>query len=171
MVGVITTALVGTLIQYMFEKSLDQMDEVAIGGAPSWYMEDTDDKMCTFSHTQGGIDFIDATKVKAKNKMLTKINDLIEVTIYDNKKLIKNNQDFQLVKMFKNDPFLDGFVKKNLHYPKVVFEDEINTTFVKSCIKKNVIIEYQTQRIQKIKAKLTTHKANKAFDELDAALK
>ncbi len=170
MLTLIAGALVETLVKHMFQKKLNEMDKIEIGGAPSWYMKEIDDEMCTFAHTMGNLDTIDTTKFKARIKMTRDINNLLKIVIYDNTKKITNQKEKQIVKLWANDPNLDMFTYKYLNYSRVAYEDEIQTTFVRACIPKSIIIDYQKERLQSIKKSLLTFKTNNAMNELDNML-
>ncbi len=171
MLMVITSALVETLVKHMFNKYLDERSKIEIGGAPSWYMQPIDDRVCTFAHKKAGIDMIDSVKSNAKYKMQRSINDTIEIAIYENMKNVTNKKEKDVVDKFKNDNYLPMFINKNINYSKVVYEDEIDTIFVRSCIPKNVIIEYQTQRLKDIKKEVSKVKASSAYSDLDLEMK
>jgi len=166
MVMVITTALIETLTKHMFGKFLDERDKIEIGGAPSWYMMPVDDKMCTFAHKKG-LDSIDIVKKQVRLKMKRKIDDTIEVVIYDNTQNITNKKEQEVVEAFKYDRNLPIFIKKYLKYSRVAYEDEIDTTFVRGCIDKKVIIDYQAKRLKQIKKAVLNVKTKSAFDELE----
>jgi len=50
------------------------------------------------------------------------------------------------------------------------YEDEIKTGFVRSCIKNDIIVNYQKDRMKKIRKTLMEHKSNTALNELDNEL-
>ncbi|MEA2049397.1 MAG: hypothetical protein U9O56_01495 [Campylobacterota bacterium] len=170
MLLLITNALVETLVKHMFGNFLKEQDKIELDGAPSWYMNSVDDEMCVFTHKSGGIDYIDITKNNAKLKMIKKINGTIDIVIYENSRNITNKKEQAVVDFWKNDSKLPTFVDKNLRYSRVKFEKEIDTTFVRACIPNNIIIDYQKERLVKIKKEVTKFKSNNALDELDNEL-
>jgi hypothetical protein len=107
MVTVITTALVSSLSKYIFTTMLNNLDEVKIDGAPSWYMKNIDDQVCTFAHTTGGFESIEITKNKVKYKLIKKIDGIIEIVVYDNTKYIKSKKDKEFIKKWSKDPNLE----------------------------------------------------------------
>ena len=167
MLLLITNALIETLTKHMFNNYLDEQDKITIGGAPSWYMMPVEDKMCTFAHKKGGLDYIDVVKKDARFKMIKKIDDTIEIVVYDNVKNIKTTKEKEVVEIFKHDPNLPIFVKKHIRYNRVSFEDEIDTTFVRACIPKTTIIEYQKDRLKDIKKEVLKVKSNSAFEDME----
>ena len=167
MVLLIAGALVETLTKFMFNKYLDSLDKIDIGGAPSWYMVPVDDEMCVFTHKIGNMDSIDFVKNKARLKMIKKIDNTIDIIIYENIKNITNNKEKEIVHRWKKDENLPIFVNKNLHYTRISYEDEINAVFARGCIPKKVFIDYQTQRLQTIKKEVIKYKSNSAMAEME----
>ncbi len=171
MLTLIAGALVETLVKHMFQKKLNEMDKVEIGGAPSWYMKEVDDKMCTFSHSVGGLDSIEIGKNKAKIKMIKDIDGLLKIVIYENTKKITNKKEQKMIDVWGKDSNLKIFTSSNINYSRIVYEDEINTAFVRACIPKETIISYQKQRLQDIKKSLLKYKMGNALDELETSIK
>ena len=171
MVSLITAALVNTLVDYMFNQAMNKMSSVHIDNAPSWYMKKVDDEMCSFASSRGGIGLIEDTKNNASYQMYKDINGLINITIYENIKTITNDREQRLVDKWKRDPNLDTFIQKNIDFNKIKYEDEIDTTFVRACIPKETIINYQKDRLTDIQKSLLNDKADSAMNELDEMLK
>ncbi len=167
MLAIITGALVETLTKYMFGKYLDSLDKVDIDGAPSWYMKEVDDEMCIFTHKIGDMDSIDFVKEKARLKMIKKVNDTIDIVIYDNMKNIKTLKEKAVVEKWKIDSNLPVFINKNLHYSRISYESEINTLFARACIPKDVFIDYQKNRLEKIKIEVLNFKVNSSIEEME----
>jgi hypothetical protein len=167
MVMLIVGAMVETLVKHMTQKYLDNMDGVRIGGAPSWYMEPIKDQMCVYTHSKGGFSSIDIAKKNATYKMSKKINDVIEVVIYDTKGNIKDKKEKAVVDRFKKDENLGVFIKQNMNYSKVVYEEKIKTAFVRSCIPAKTIISYQESRLMDINEAVLSAKSSSAFGSLD----
>ena len=170
MVTIITTALIETLVKHMFTKALNEMDTVSIDSAPSWYMKPVNDDICSFSSANGRVSSINTAKNQAMNQMDTKINNIIDITIHDNIKSATTNKEQQLLDQWKFDPNLDMFIMKNLNYNKIVYEEEIDTSFVRACIPKKDILSYQKERLEIIGKSLLNYKADSAMNELDELL-
>lgn len=170
MVMVITAALVETLTKHMFQQYLNARDKIEIGGAPSWYMKPIEDKMCVFAHKNGGLDNIEIVKDNSKIKMVKKINETIDIVIYENVKNIQNKKEKAVVDKWKVDSNLPVFVNKHIDFSRVAFEDEINTTFVRACIDNNTIIDYQKNRLNTIKKEVLKFKANTGIDEMESEI-
>jgi len=167
MVMLIVGAMVETLVKHMTQKYLDNMDGVKVGGAPSWYMEPVKNQMCVFTHQKGSFGAIDVAKEKARFKMKKKIDDVIEVVIYDTKGDIKDKKEKEVVKRFSKDENLDAYIKSKLKYTQVTYADEVKTAFVRACIPKKDIIEYQKGRLMVINEAVLSAKSSSAFDSLD----
>ena len=167
MIMLIVGAMVETLAKHMTQKYLDNMDGVKIGGGPSWYMEPIKDQMCVFTHKKGSFSSIDVAKDKARFKMIKKINDVIEIVIYDTKGNIKDLKEQAVVDKFKKDKNLNVFVKKNMNYSKVTYEDEVKTAFVRACIPTKTILVYQEDRLMNINEAVLGAKSSSAFGSLD----
>lgn len=170
MVVLIVGALTETLVKHMFSKYLNEMDKVEIGGAPSWYMVPIKNQMCVFTHQKGSLDSVEYAKNKARFKMKRKIDDTIEIVVYDNLKNIQNEKEQAIVDKFKKDAHLPVFVDKHLNFSMTTYEDEISTAFVRACIPLDTVVDYQKGRLQKIHKEVVKHKANVGFDELDQSV-
>jgi len=171
MVTMIACAILETLVKHITQKAIDKYESVDIDGAPSWYMRPVDDQMCVFTHAMGDTDSIEIAKNGAKYKMVKKINNLIEITIYDTKGLIKTNKDKKIVEKFKIDPNLNFFVTKNLNYSKIKYDRTKKESFVKACIMNKIIEKYQKNRLDKISKEIIKTRANDAFNELENSIK
>eukprot|EP01155_Anaeramoeba_flamelloides_P018337 Anaeramoba_flamelloidesa569938_62.p2 GENE.a569938_62~~a569938_62.p2 ORF type:complete len:173 (-),score=6.24 a569938_62:741-1259(-) len=169
MVTVIAAALVETLTKHMFGKFLDGMDKVEIGGAPSWYMVELDDELCTFAHKKGGYDSIEIAKERAKFKMVKKIDGIVEIVIHDNMQDVRGVKEQTIVDRWRKDANLPVFVNKHLDFSRVSYEDEVDTTFVRSCIPRETITNYQKDRLFEIESLVLDQKSKNAMDELDSS--
>ncbi len=169
MVSVIGIALVETLTKHMFGKFLDERDKVEIGGAPSWYMVELEDDLCTFAHKSGGYDSIEIAKNRANFTMVKKIGEIVEIVIHDNMKNVSGVKEQSIVDKWKEDANLPVFVNKHLDYSMVAYEDEVDTTFVRACIPRDVINDYEKLRLQNIERLVLSQKSQNAMDELDSS--
>ena len=167
MVSVFVSAIVETLVKHMTQKVIYKYESINIKGAPSWYMQPLDNQMCVFTYSNGGIDSIEIAKDNAKYKIVKNINNLVEITIYDTKGLIRSDKDKKIVNKFKKDSNLKFFVSKNINYSKIEYDKNTKEVFVRACIPNQVIKIYQTNRLNKISKEVINSRANDAFDELD----
>jgi hypothetical protein len=170
MVIIITEALVQTLVKYIFNSYLNEVDKVEINGAPSWYMKPIDNNLCVFSYKSGEFNILDDIKHNSKIKLTKKINNLIEISIYDNLKHIKNEQERTIIDLWKIDSKLPIFIDKNINYSRLTYEEEINSAFIRTCIPTQTIINYQKSRLNEIKREVVKVKMDSALEELDFEL-
>jgi GTP-binding protein EngB required for normal cell division len=169
--------LVTTLSGYFLEGYLDSLQYNKIDGAPTWYGDTSGDKLMGYGYTKGGIETIEIAKTNCRMDIVKKINNGIEVVIYDNFKHVKEPDEKELIQRFKHDTNLDVFVTKSMSFDKVehqkqrdesLFQDaRINQTFTQCSVNIETLIKYQKERLTQIKKELVQHKSNKAFDELD----
>jgi hypothetical protein len=171
MLSILGMVCIEALAKHMITQSLNEMSKVDIGGAPSWYMKPVDNKICTFSHNNNGMNYIEHTKNETRIKMVKKLDDIIEVIIYEKYKNIKDNREKEILKQWSIDNNLEIFVKSKINFEKVIFENEINTTFVRACIPQEDVLNYERKRIGKIEKNILKYKSNMAFDELENSLK
>jgi len=167
MLLIITGALVETLTKHLFQNKLNEMDKIEIDGAPSWYMKPIDDEICVFTHKHGTLDSIEIAKDKSKFKMIKKIDETVDIVVYENTKNITNKKEKLLVDKWKVDSRLPTFVNQNLQFSRVVYEEEINTAFVRACISSDIIITYQKERLSDIKKELLKYKSDSTIDEME----
>jgi len=167
MVTIIVSAIVEALVKHIAEQAINNYESVNIKGAPSWYMQPLDNQVCVFSYASGGINSIDIAKDNAKYKMVRKINNLVEITIYDTKGLIKTNKDKKIIEEFKIDPNLKFFTNKNLNYSKIEYDEDKKETFIRACIPNKIIKNYQMKRLNKITKEVIKSRADDAFKKLD----
>lgn len=180
MLEAIALKLITTLTGFLFEGYLNTFKYNEINGAPSWYGNSgSSNTLVGYGYSQGGMETIKIAQNNCKIDIKNKIDKSIEVIIYDNFKHIKNNKEKELLIRFQNDPLLDTFVTKHLKFEKVehlmpqektLFQDERirEETFTGCLIEKQIIIDYQKERLTNIRKELVHFKADNAFNELDS---
>lgn len=167
MVEAIAMALIKTLATYLFKTYVLMTSNVKIDGAPSWYMKNVSSSVCVYDFKQGGLETVDAVKASTADKMKTELAKILETVIYSEYSNLKDPKEKQFVYMFKNDPEAGIFINQNIQFPNLEYNKKYRTAFSQGCIEKDIILDYQTKRIDKIKYELTHKRANDAFDELD----
>jgi hypothetical protein len=160
--------LVKTLIAFLFKSYVATQSSVHIEGAPRWYMQNTADKVCVYDYQTGGLDAIDRAKQESYVKMNTELTNIIEAVIYQNYSDLKDPKEKQFVMAFKNDKYAPVFIRKTMTFPNIDYRKSEQTAFVKACIDKDTIVEYQKKRINKIKYALTHKHADDAFKEMES---
>jgi len=163
----IALGLLKTLASYMLKYYLNSTVGVKIDGAPSWFHKQDKGRICVFTYSQGSMASIDIAKNNAKGKMSKKINELIEIVIYDKYRDLRDPKEIELVNAFKKDELLPVFVNRSLKFRKIEYKKRNATAFVKACIDNEVIQEYQKERMKKIVYQVSHKRASNAFDELD----
>ena len=167
MVLAIATALVKTLSSYLFSSYLKaHYGSVEIDGAPSWYGEEPDEAICVSTYRNGGIEELEFTKNDSKIKLRKKVNHILELVIYNNfKNLTPDEEDF-LNKIAK-DKKLPLFVDSNTKFQNIKVDEDEKKVFVRSCLDKEALINYEKNRVKELSKNLTYYKADKGFDELE----
>ena len=166
MVG-LALALTNTLASFLFEQYLYSTVEYDIDNAPSWFYQEAADEMCTFTYKTGKLESIEIAKQDAHDKMVKRIEKIVIVSVDKYYEDTVSEKEQLLLDTFSKDRRLTLFVDANLRYIKVKHEDNADVTFVKACIPKQQILDYQKKRLGKIQHDLTLHRADQAFDDLD----
>lgn len=167
MIAILTSALVETLAKFIIHKTLVNLEEINIEGAPSWYMKEYNDNICTFSYAKGDLASVEIAKDEVKIKMTKRIDKLVEITVYENMSKITNEKERALVSSWKKDPNIDIFRDKNMTFSKIVYDEDLKTTFARGCIPNEEVLKYQKNRLEDIKKTLLKHKSSSAIDELE----
>ncbi len=168
MIESIALALVKTLATYLFKTYVLVQTNVKIEGAPSWYMKNVPSAVCVYDAQYGGLESIDAAKSSALVRMNKELTAIIENIIYENYHNLKDPKEKAFVYMFKNDAESPIFVQKNTKFPNIEYSKKQRIAFVQACVDKQTIIDYQTERSEKIKYELTHKRAGDAFEELES---
>ena len=178
MLEVIILKLITTLTGYLFSATLDSFKSIEVEGAPSWYGKNLDhDNLYAYGYARGNIESIEVARENCKITMIRRINDINEIVTYDNFRNIQDPKEKALINEFKNDSDIRLFVNKTMQFEKIEhFEAEEKgmltkarpaQTFAGGMIPKKFIIDYQKERLDKIKGSLTHFRADNNFDELD----
>jgi len=160
-------SLVKTLATFLFDKYLRSTEQVKVDGAPSWYYTQEDRKVCTYTFIDGDYRYIDYAKQLNRKAMEKEIQSITEKTIYENMSYVKGERELSIVNNFRKDRELPTFVKAKIEYPKISYENEVNRVFVKGCIDKEVIYNYEKRKLQAITKSISLYHSNSAFDEMD----
>ena len=163
----IATALVKTLASYLFSGYLKaHYGSVEIDGAPSWYGKEPEEAICVSTYKNGDIEQLERTKEDAKLKLQNRVSHILEIVIYKNfQNLTPDEENF--LNRIKKDKKLKLFVDANTKFQNIKVDNEENKVFVRSCLDKNGLINYEKVRVKELSKNLTYYKADKAFNELD----
>lgn len=182
MLEAIALKLITSLTGFLFNGYLDTFKYNKIDGAPSWYGNSgNNSQLVGYGYYKGDINTIILAQDNCKHDLENKINKSIEVIIYDNFKHIKDPKEKEFLKRVQNDTTLSTFLLKNVKFEKVehlqakketLFSDgrKYDETFTGCMVEKNVILDYQKERLATLQKELTHFKASNAEDELDIEL-
>ena len=151
----------------LYLKSGSMTSNVTIEGAPEWYYQEDQEEIATFASEKGGLASIEKAKKTATNSMKVKIDGIIEAVLYDYYKSAKTKKEKLLISRLEKDEHLGLFVRKHIRYPDLEYIKENDTSFIKASIDKDVLIDYEKNRLQEIKKKIQEQKAEDAFTELE----
>lgn len=139
---------------------------VNIEGAPDWFYE-KDKRVCEYVAKEGGYSSVEKAKNSAQKKLDTRITKILESVAYDNFGDKTNKKEQEFILTILNDEKQPIFVSNNTIYPKIAYDKDINTAFVKACVDNQKLLDYEKKRIKKIKNKLSHYRADEAFEELE----
>lgn len=165
----LSITLLKALATYLFKTYVFLQSNVKIDGAPYWYMQNTSKAVCVYASATGGLEAVDTAKAASSQKMAGELSRIMQAVVYDGYHNLKDPKEKAFVNSFVNDPDASIFVNKSIQYPNVEYISKQRTAYVKGCIDKQTIIDYQTERADKIKYELTHMRADNAFDELGNA--
>ena len=181
MLEAIALKLVTSLTGYLFEGYLDTFKSIEVEGAPSWYGKSSpEDQLVGYGYQLGGIESIELARSNCTADLDKRINKLVEVSIYDNFKRVKDPKEKELLNRFKTDPELYVFITKYMKFEKIEhFEKKSDglftnarpaQTFTSCMIPKQAIVTYQTERLTLLQKELVDFKADNSIDEMDAEI-
>jgi hypothetical protein len=167
MLMVIASAMVKTLTSYLFGSYLKaHYGSVEIDGAPSWYGQEPKEAICVSTYRNGGLSQLDDTKKDAKILLNRKVNHIFEIVIYQNFQNLKPDEE-AFLNAIKKDKQLPLFVDANTKFQNIKVDADKHKVFVRSCLDKEALINYEKERVKELSKELTFYKSDKAFDELD----
>jgi len=98
----IALSLIKALSSFIFSKMLVYSD-INIQGAPSWYQNQESAYICVSTFQQGGLESVDIAKNKSKRLLTDKINEIMEIVVYDNFRKLDNESEKTFIKTFLKD--------------------------------------------------------------------
>ena len=179
MLEAIALKLITTLTGFLFEGYLDTLSYSKIEGAPSWYGSSGSARLLHgYGYSKGGIEYIDVAKANCRADLQDKIQQSIEIIIYENFRDITHPIERELIAEVQNDPQLHIFVNRATKFERVEHQKEreksffrdanIAQTFAGCIIPKDEIIAYQTERITRLQKEISLQRSQEALDSLDA---
>ena len=167
MISLIATAMLKTLTSYLFGSYLKaHYGSVEIDGAPSWYGQEPSEAICVSTYNKGGLEKLEITKKESKIKLRKKVNHILEIVIYKNFKNLTPDEEAFLNSIYK-DKKLPLFVDANTKFQNIKVDEDKHMVFVRSCLDKQALINYEKNRVKELKKDVTYYKEDKAFNELD----
>jgi len=164
----IALSLIKTMLTFMFEQYLHTTQEIKIDGAPPWYYQNEDAKICSYSVVDGDYRNIDILKYDLSKRVKKEIENINNRVIYENFDKIGSIEEIQIIEQFQKSGNLRKFVRFNIEYSKIEYEEEVNRVFGKGCIDKNLVISFNKKRLQKIVREISLYKSSKEFYELES---
>jgi hypothetical protein len=168
MIEALAFTLFKTYVAFLFTQQLRQQETVLIEGAPKWYYRSVDEHLCRSGFAIGDLDAVETAKQKARDGLVQDIDKGVKTVIYEHFREVENPAERELIARFKRDAMLPQFVDSKAQYHNVEYRDEINKGFSRVCVKNNILVNYQKQRLDKIQIAVMEKYGDEAFDELEA---
>lgn len=160
----IVFSLLKTLTTFIFGQILNA-STVNIDMAPGWFMKETAVEICVSTFERGGFESIDQAKIMAKSDLQNRVFDILRISVDE----IKNATDQEKIFLehFMNDRSFEIFLLKSIHYKNIEYEKKIRTAFVRACVNRQELHDYEKQRVETLKKTLSIKRSEDAFDELE----
>lgn len=164
-------ALAKSLIVFMFDTHLENLQSVKIQGAPSWYAQQTVDHVCDSGFAKGSLNAVDQSKKSAQLSMKKRIENSLQAVVYNSYRDRTANDELELIQGFIKDRNLQTFINANLIYENIEYREKSSTAFTRACITKESMLTYQQERLIKLAKTLSLHRRDKSINDLDAEVK
>lgn len=171
MIESLAFALAKTLISFMFEQHLENMQSVRLEGAPGWYAQQTRDHICDSGHAYGQLAVIEAAKSNARKEMEQRLRRAMQIVAYEKYRDRTDPAERALIERFSQDENLPTFVESSLIYENIEYKEKSMTAYARICIPKERLEQYQIDRVGKLVKAVTHHKRDRALDALETELK
>lgn len=139
---------------------------IEIDGAPGWYYEVSEDEVASFAHAAGAMGSVETAKKSATDTMERDVQKTMEGLLYDFYKKTRSEKEEALILGLGKDENLRHFIQKSISYPNIVYNEEKQLAFVKASIPVETLLEYEKDRLQKIKIALVKSREQEAFETL-----
>lgn len=162
--------LIKVLSSHLFKNYLENRHEVKLRGAPSWYYKPLDDQhVCVYATAKGDIEAVDKSREKTRSAMMDEINKIMTLVAEEQeKRVIVDAKDKQIVEAFKFDSEVSSFVDRHLEIDRMDYRDKIERAFARGCISKQEIVSYEEKRMHELQLSIINKRSSSAFDELDS---
>lgn len=176
----IAIKLLTVLAGYAFEATLESQESVNIEGAPGWYMKHevgpTKDRIWVYAMQPGGPDTIEKVKSDLRDEMVRKIEEAIEIVLYDNFRDLTHPAEKAFVQEAAEDPHLPTFVKKHLTFHKLehltakkqslLTRKRQAASFGGAFLSRQALLDYQERRLRALAKRITLRRADQGHEEL-----
>jgi len=163
-------ALVKTLITFMFEQHLENMQSVKLQGAPGWYYQQTRNHICDSGLAYGRLEAVDVAKLNARRQMEARLQKAMETVAYEKFRDRTEPSERALIQRFTRDENLPIFVEGSVIYENIEYREKQSTAYARVCIPKDRLVSYQEERAGKLSKAVTIHRRDRAMDMLDAEM-
>lgn len=161
----VALSLVKTMANFIFGQILNSSD-ISIDGAPSWYMKESSQEICSSSHQYGNLASIDIAKEKSLTILKRRVGDILVIAVNEN---IKNATDAEkkFLESFLKDKSYEIFILKNVNFKNIDYNKKSGIAFARACLGRDNLLKYEEKRINELKKELTIKRYNNAFEELE----
>jgi hypothetical protein len=168
MIESLAFSLVKTLISFMFDQHLENMQSVKLESAPKWYYQQTVDHICDSGHAYGRLEVLDSAKLTARRQMEHRLKRAMEAVSYEKYRDRTDPAERALVQRFSTDENLPIFVESSVIYENLAYHDNTGVAYARVCIPKERLVRYQEERVGELVKAVTLHRRDRALDELEA---
>lgn len=153
MIETVALSLVSTMISYGFDQHLRAEETRLIEGAPQWYDQPVDEKICVSTFGAGSLRVLHEVKKEGIDRLVLVIEQAAENSIQQHMESDRlNPRARELAERFAGkDRQLPRLVKRESKFKNVEFRDKEQKAFVRTCLDRAVLEEYESQRIVKMK--------------------
>ncbi|MBZ4647070.1 hypothetical protein LF845_11515 [Deferribacterales bacterium Es71-Z0220] len=161
----IALSLVKTLTSFIFGQILNSSD-ISIDGAPSWYMKETRQEICSSSYEYGNMASIDITQEKSLKTLKKRVEDILVIVVNEN---IKNATDDEreFLETFLKDKDYEIFILKNANFKNIDYNKKHNIAFARVCIERDKLLKFEKTKVDELKKTLSIKRSKGAFEELE----
>ena len=164
----ITISLVSTLISYLFEVNILRTSTIEIDGAPYWYGKQNDkNKIYVSTYIDGNISKLDKSKQIVASKITVIIEEAYNVIIRKEFLYDRSKKELDFIKAMQYDPNLKSFVKKNIVYQNIKYDEDLNRIFIRGYLSLDKLKKYQEKRSIEIKKRLLDYQFDDMMEELE----
>lgn len=160
----IAFSLLKTLATFIFGQVLNA-STVNIDMAPVWFMKETTTEICASGFKRGGLESIEQAKLMARNDLQRRVFDMLRMSVDEIKSATDKEKTF--LENFLNDRSFEMFLLKNINYKNIEYEKKVSVAFVRACVNRQELQDYEEQRVETLKKTLSIKRSEDAFEELE----